>query len=205
MYAAAAGQAARVLVLSCLGGATMRSLRFAWAGSEPLSLPSAPVAPLSDWHGAKLCDGEEAQVLLGITPRSPLAEQPEAITNVATRIGDAIRQVAVSTMTIRRASEPYWLAGAAYAVAAVGLLVVAQWLVSVLRGTRYRLTIIQGGLPDVLWRIELRSVELDPETDDCGLWCWSRRPDHAVAIADRHLNSLMSIPSWRSSVIVINT
>jgi hypothetical protein len=46
-----------------------------------------------------------------------------------------------------------------------------------------------------------------PENADRHCSCltfWTRRRLRAVAMAEQHLSSLMSIPSWSSTVLVVN-
>jgi len=205
---AQAGHAARILIVSCFGGATMRLLRFAIV--EPLNDAASSTAEMETKESAadstcKAYGTVPALVYLDQGLLEVVDDQRNRFAsdaNLWARIVDAIRQAASSSLSIHRGAEPCWWAGA---TSAIVILLVCWWAARFLLGIRFRLTIRDGHAPCQI-ELSLHDEHLLENVDrHCsGLSFWARRRLRAVAMAEEHISSLMRIPSWSSTVLVVN-
>lgn len=208
--AAHAGHAVRVLIVSCFGGATMRSLRFAMV--EPLKHAATSTTLQAEMEtkesaAGSTCGAYDAMPTLSFLDpglhevdcqQDPFASE----TNLWAQLVDAFRQAAFSSWSIHRGAEPCWWVGAASAVV---MLSVCWWTARFLLGFRFRLTVRDGHAPCQI-ELSLHDEHLLENVDHhcSGLSFWTRRRLRAVAMAEQHLSSLMRIPSWSSTVLVVN-
>jgi hypothetical protein len=205
------GHAVRILIVSCFGGATMRSLRFAII--KPLNHAVASTTPQAgmepeDTAAGPMCRANDAMPSLNYSDRDLSGvvdgQQDHLVSeaNLLAQLLDAFHQAALSSCSIHRGAEPSWWAGVA---AAVVVLSVCWWTFHFLLGYRFRLTVRDGRAP---CQIELRlhdgRLREDVDLHCSGLSFWSRRRPRAVTMAEEHLSSLMRIPSWSSTVLVVN-